>query len=107
MQEIKSNKISRRRFVVNTLGTAAVMSTAIPRLASARTTITMIGLAGHPSWQSTKDMVEAYKQLPQCRKNKIENMIVEHSHGVSIAARNDDYITTAPKDWNVKKVFTL
>jgi len=39
------------------------MSTAIPRFASAGTTISMIGLAGHPSWQSTKDMVKAYKKV--------------------------------------------
>ena len=55
---------TRRRFLAGTLGTAAAAAIVRPRWARAQAvTLSMIGLAGHPSWIATKAMVKAYKEV--------------------------------------------
>lgn len=55
---------TRRRFLAGTLGTAAAAAVVRPRWARAQSvTLSMIGLAGHPSWLATKEMVKAYKEV--------------------------------------------
>jgi multiple sugar transport system substrate-binding protein/sorbitol/mannitol transport system substrate-binding protein len=55
---------TRRRFLAGTLGTAAAAAIVRPRWARAQAvTLSMIGLAGHPSWLATKAMVKAYKEV--------------------------------------------
>jgi multiple sugar transport system substrate-binding protein len=55
---------TRRHVLAGALGAAGVAAAARPRRASAQqTTLSMIGLAGHPSWLATKAMIQAYKEV--------------------------------------------
>ena len=55
---------TRRRFLAGTLGSAAAAAIVRPRWARAQSvTLSMIGLAGHPSWLATKEMVKAYQEM--------------------------------------------
>lgn len=51
------------------------------------------------------DMVAAYEALPEATQEQIENLRVEHQHGVSIAARPGDHIPVAPKGWDYRTVY--
>lgn len=46
------------------------------------------------------DMAAAYEALPETVKEQIDDLIVEHRHGISIAARPDDHTPVAPKGWD-------
>lgn len=46
------------------------------------------------------DMVAAYDALPDSTKERIDDLIVEHRHGVSVAARPGDHIPVPPKGWD-------
>lgn len=46
------------------------------------------------------DMVAAYEALPKATKTRIEELIVEHRHGVSVAARPGDHTPVPPKGWD-------
>ncbi len=46
------------------------------------------------------NMVAAYEALPQKIQDQIEDLIVEHRHGISITARPDDHTPIPPKGWD-------
>ena len=46
------------------------------------------------------DMAAAYDALPQKTKGDIENLIVEHRHGVSVSAPKGDHTPLPPKGWD-------
>ncbi|MBV7336973.1 TauD/TfdA family dioxygenase [Chloroflexi bacterium TSY] len=46
------------------------------------------------------DMVAAYHALPESVQTRIEDLIVEHRHGVSVAARPNDHTPVPPKGWD-------
>lgn len=46
------------------------------------------------------DMAAAYRALPAVRKQQIESLVVEHRHGVSVAARPGDHTPLPPKGWD-------
>ena len=51
------------------------------------------------------DMAAAYRALPEARKREIEDLMVEHRHGVSVAARPEDHAPIAPKGWDYRTVY--
>jgi taurine dioxygenase len=46
------------------------------------------------------DMAAAYETLPETVQDQIGDLIVEHRHGISIAARADDHTPVPPKGWD-------
>lgn len=46
------------------------------------------------------DMAGAYAALPKAMRERIEGLIVEHRHGVSVAARPGDHVPIPPKGWD-------
>ena len=46
------------------------------------------------------DMAAAYNALPQTVQEQIDDLIVEHRHGISITARPGDHIPIPPKGWD-------
>ena len=46
------------------------------------------------------DMAGAYAALPEDTKRRIENLIVIHAHGVSVAARPGDHTPVPPAGWD-------
>ncbi|MEM7539370.1 MAG: TauD/TfdA family dioxygenase [Chloroflexota bacterium] len=46
------------------------------------------------------DMAAAYNALPDKTKTRIDDLIVEHRHGVSVAARPGDHTPIPPKGWD-------
>ena len=46
------------------------------------------------------DMAGAYAALPEALRERIEGLIVEHRHGVSVAARPGDHVPIPPAGWN-------
>ena len=46
------------------------------------------------------DMAAAYESLPPETKDLIDNLIVEHRHGVSVSAPSGDHVPIPPRDWN-------
>ena len=46
------------------------------------------------------DMVAAYEALPERIQKQIDGLIVEHRHGISIAARQGDHTPVPPKGWD-------
>ena len=46
------------------------------------------------------DMKAAYDALSQTTRNQIDNLIVEHRHGISITARPGDHTPIPPKGWD-------
>ena len=51
------------------------------------------------------DMAAAYRTLPEARKREIADVMVEHRHGVSVAARPEDHTPIAPKGWDYRTVY--
>ena len=51
------------------------------------------------------DMAAAYRALPEARKREIAEVMVEHRHGVSIAARREDHTPIPPKGWDYRTVY--
>lgn len=51
------------------------------------------------------DMAAAYRALPDARKREIADVMVEHRHGVSIAARDEDHTPIPPKGWDYRTVY--
>ena len=51
------------------------------------------------------DMAAAYRALPASRQREIEHLLVEHRHGVSVAARPGDHKPIAPKGWDYRTVY--
>ena len=52
------------------------------------------------------DMAAAYESLPESMKVEIEDLIVEHQHGISVSAPKDDHKPLPPRDWDPNyKVF--
>ena len=51
------------------------------------------------------DMAAAYRALPESRKREIEGLMVEHRHGVSVAARPGDHTPIPPKGWDYRTVY--
>jgi taurine dioxygenase len=45
-------------------------------------------------------MVAAYEALPTTVQEQIEDLIVEHRHGIAITARPGDHTPIAPKGWD-------
>lgn len=45
------------------------------------------------------NLAAAYDALPEERKRAIEDLVVEHRHGVSVAARPGDHTPLPPKGW--------
>ncbi|MEM7127540.1 MAG: TauD/TfdA family dioxygenase [Chloroflexota bacterium] len=46
------------------------------------------------------NMAAAYEALPNETKDRIEDLVVEHRHGISVAARPGDHTPIPPKGWN-------
>lgn len=46
------------------------------------------------------DMAAAYAALPESMRQRIEHLVVEHRHGVSVAARPGDHTPIPPKGWD-------
>lgn len=46
------------------------------------------------------DMVAAYEALPTTVQEQIEDLIVEHRHGIAITARPGDHTPIPPKGWD-------
>ena len=46
------------------------------------------------------DMAAAYAALPEAMQERIDGLIVEHRHGVSVAARPGDHVPIPPKGWD-------
>ena len=46
------------------------------------------------------DMVAAYQALPASVQERIEDLVVEHRHGISVAARPGDHVPVPPKEWD-------
>ena len=46
------------------------------------------------------DMAGAYAALPEALRRRIEGLIVEHRHGVSVAARPGDHVPIPPAGWD-------
>jgi taurine dioxygenase len=46
------------------------------------------------------DMAAAYAALPSTMQDRIEDLVVEHRHGVSVAARPGDHKPIPPKGWD-------
>ena len=46
------------------------------------------------------DMAAAYAALPEATRERIEGLVVEHRHGVSVAARPGDHVPIPPKGWD-------
>lgn len=55
----------------------------------------------HPRMRETLfcDMAAAYEALPDDTKERIEDLVVEHRHGVSVAARPGAHTPTASTIW--------
>lgn len=51
------------------------------------------------------DMAAAYRALPDARKREIADLMVEHRHGASIAARPEDHTPIPPKGWDYRTVY--
>lgn len=51
------------------------------------------------------DMAAAYRTLPEARKREIADVMVEHRHGVSVAARPEDHTPIAPQGWDYRTVY--
>ena len=51
------------------------------------------------------DMAAAYEALPAARKREIGEFMVEHRHGVSVAARPGDHTPIPPKGWDYRTVY--
>ena len=51
------------------------------------------------------DMAAAYRALPDARKGEIADLMVEHRHGVSIAARREDHTPIPPRGWDYRTVY--
>lgn len=56
----------------------------------------------HPRMGETLfcDMAAAYEALPTETKDRIEDLVVEHRHGVSVAARAGDHTPVPPQGWD-------
>ena len=52
------------------------------------------------------DMVAAYNALPETTQARIDKLIVEHRHGVSIAARPGDHTPVPPQGWDQSQAVT-
>ena len=50
------------------------------------------------------DMAAAYRALPEPRQAEIADLVVEHRHGVSVAARREDHTPIPPKGWDYRTV---
>ena len=48
------------------------------------------------------DMAAAYQTLDEATKQRIEGLVVEHRHGVSVAARPGDHVPVPPRGWDRK-----
>ena len=46
------------------------------------------------------DMAAAYAALPESDRDRIDNLMVEHRHGISISARPGDHTPIPPKGWD-------
>ena len=46
------------------------------------------------------DMMAAYEALPETVQERIDGLIVEHRHGISVAARPGDHTPVPPKGWD-------
>ena len=46
------------------------------------------------------DMAAAYQTLDDATKQRIEGLVVEHRHGVSVAARPGDHVPVPPRGWD-------
>ena len=46
------------------------------------------------------DMAAAYQTLDDATKQRIEGLVVEHRHGVSVAARAGDHVPVPPRGWD-------
>ena len=46
------------------------------------------------------NMAGAYAALPKAMQERIEGLMVEHRHGVSVAARPGDHVPIPPKGWD-------
>ena len=46
------------------------------------------------------DMAAAYQTLDEATKQRIEGLVVEHRHGVSVAARPGDHVPVPPRGWD-------
>ena len=46
------------------------------------------------------DMVAAYESLPVATKRTIEDLVVEHRHGISVSAPKGDHKPLPPKGWD-------
>ena len=46
------------------------------------------------------DMAAAYQALDDATKQRIEGLVVEHRHGVSVAARPGDHVPVPPRGWD-------
>ena len=46
------------------------------------------------------NMAGAYAALPSAMQKRIEGLMVEHRHGVSVAARPGDHVPIPPKGWD-------
>ena len=51
------------------------------------------------------DMAAAYRALPETRQREIADLVVEHRHGVSVAARPEDHTPIPPKGWDYRTVY--
>lgn len=51
------------------------------------------------------DMAAAYRALPETRQRQIAKLMVEHRHGVSVAARPEDHTPIPPKGWDYRTVY--
>ena len=49
------------------------------------------------------NMVAAYDALSEKQQQQIENLVVAHRHGVSVAARPGDHIPIPPKGWDQRR----
>lgn len=46
------------------------------------------------------DLAAAYAGLPADVRERIDDLVVEHRHGVSIVASDDDHVPVPPKGWD-------
>lgn len=46
------------------------------------------------------DLAAAYDALEESTRQRIEDLVVEHRHGVSISARPGDHVPIPPKNWD-------
>ena len=46
------------------------------------------------------DMAAAYADLPEACREEIDDLVVEHRHGVSVAARPGDHTPIPPRGWD-------